>query len=106
MNQKPYDKCLTNLVCSVSTGKYLPSVFSHRPRSFIALSVRKPQANTFLNRPCTRLILALINRFNTTAVIYLFPAKAMPGLAMQVSHDIFPGCRHFSTFRLDAVEKR
>ena len=31
MNQKPYNKCLINLVCSVCTGKYLPSVFSHRP---------------------------------------------------------------------------
>ena len=27
MNQKPYNKCLINLVCSVCTGKYLPSVF-------------------------------------------------------------------------------
>ena len=27
MNQKPYNKCLINLVYSVCTGKYLPSVF-------------------------------------------------------------------------------
>ena len=56
MNQKPYNKCLINLAYSVCTGKYLPSVFSHRPRSFVARSVRKPQANTFPYRPRTRLI--------------------------------------------------
>ena len=56
MNQNPYNKCLINIVCSVCTGKYLPSVFSHRPRSFIARSVRKPQANTFPYRTRTRLI--------------------------------------------------
>ena len=38
MNQKPYNKSLINLICSVCTGKYLPSVFSHRPCSFIARS--------------------------------------------------------------------
>ena len=27
MNQKPYNKCLINLVCSVCSGKDLPSVF-------------------------------------------------------------------------------
>ena len=47
-NQKPYNKCLINLVCSLSTGKYLLSVFSHRPRSFVARSVRKPQALNIL----------------------------------------------------------
>ena len=56
MNQKLYNKFLINLVCSVCTGKHLPSVFSHRPRSFVARSVRKPQANTFPYRPRTRLI--------------------------------------------------
>ena len=57
-NQKPYNKCLINLVCSLSTGKYLLSVFSHRPRSFVARSVRKPQENTFPYRPRTRLIIS------------------------------------------------
>ena len=32
------------------------SVFAHRPRQFVAQSVRKPQANTFPYRPHTRLI--------------------------------------------------
>ena len=27
MNRKPYNKCLIDFVCSVRTGKYLPSVF-------------------------------------------------------------------------------
>ena len=36
MNQKPYNKSLINLVCSVCTGKYLHSVFSHKPRFFVA----------------------------------------------------------------------
>ena len=27
MNQKPYNKCLINLVCSICTGKYLPFFF-------------------------------------------------------------------------------
>ena len=54
MNQKPYNKSLK--VCSVCTGKYLPSVFSHRPHSFVARSVGKPQVNTFSYRPRTRLI--------------------------------------------------
>ena len=27
MNQKPHNKCLIDLVCSVCTGKYLPSFF-------------------------------------------------------------------------------
>ena len=42
--------------CSVCTGKYLPSVYPHRPRSFVAQSVRKPQANTFPYRRRSRLI--------------------------------------------------
>ena len=46
MNQKPYNTCLINLVCSVCTGKYLPSVLSHSARSFVALSVRKPPVQT------------------------------------------------------------
>ena len=41
LNQKPYNKSLINLVHSVCTGKYLPSVFSHF-FSFVARSVRKP----------------------------------------------------------------
>ena len=44
MNQKSYNKCLINLVCSVGTGKYLPSFFSHRARSFVARSVQKPRS--------------------------------------------------------------
>ena len=47
MNQKPYNKFLINLVCSVCTGKYFPSVFSHRPRPFVARSVRKPRAGKY-----------------------------------------------------------
>ncbi len=41
---KPYNKSLINLVCSVCTGKYSLRFLSHRPRSFVARSVRKPQA--------------------------------------------------------------
>ena len=41
---KPYNKSLINLVCSVCTGKYCLWFLSHRPRSFVARSVRKPQA--------------------------------------------------------------
>ena len=41
---KPYNKSLINLVCSVCAGKYCLRFFSHRPRSFVARSVRKPQA--------------------------------------------------------------
>ena len=41
---KPYNKSLINLVCSVCTGKYCLRFLSHRPRSFVARSVRKPQA--------------------------------------------------------------
>ena len=37
-------KSLINLVCSVCTGKYCLRFLSHRPRSFVAWSVRKPQA--------------------------------------------------------------
>ncbi len=41
---KPYNKSLINLVCSVCTGKYCLRLLSHRPGSFVARSVRKPQA--------------------------------------------------------------
>ncbi len=41
---KPYNKSLINLVCSVCTGKYCLRFLSHRPRSFVARSVRIPQA--------------------------------------------------------------
>ena len=41
---KPYNKSLINLVCSVCTGNYCLRFLSHRPRSFVARSVRKPQA--------------------------------------------------------------
>ena len=41
---KPYNKSLINLVCSVCKGKYCLRFLSHRPRSFVARSVRKPQA--------------------------------------------------------------
>ncbi len=40
---KPYQS-LINFVCSVCTGKYCLRFLSHRPRSFVARSVRKPQA--------------------------------------------------------------
>ncbi len=41
---KPYNKSLINLVCSVCTGKYCLRFLSHRRRSFVARSVRKPHA--------------------------------------------------------------
>ncbi len=37
---KPYNKSLINLVCSVCAGKYCLRFLSHRPRSFVARSVR------------------------------------------------------------------
>ena len=55
-NPKPYNKSLINLVCSVCTGKYCLRFLSHRPRSFVARSVRKTSGNTFPYRPPTRLI--------------------------------------------------
>ena len=48
---KPYNKSLINLVCSVCTGKYCLWFLSHRPRSFVARSVRKTSGNTFPYRP-------------------------------------------------------
>ena len=53
---KPYHKSLINLVCSVCTGQYCLWFLSHRPRSFVARSVRKTSGNTILYRPPTRLI--------------------------------------------------
>ncbi len=53
---KPYNKSLINLVCSVCTGKYSLRFLSHRPRSFVARSVRKTSGNTSPYRPRTRLI--------------------------------------------------
>ena len=53
---KPYNKSLINLVCSVCTVKNCPRFLSHRPRSFVARSVRKTSGNTFPYRPRTRLI--------------------------------------------------
>ena len=47
-NPKPYNKSLINLVCSVCTGKYCLRFLSHRPRSFVARSVRKTSSNTDL----------------------------------------------------------
>ena len=44
----------TSFVRSVR-GSICPRAFSHRPRSFVARSLRKPQANTFPYRPHTRL---------------------------------------------------
>ncbi len=43
---KPYNKSLINLVCSVCTGKYSLRFLSHRPRSFVARSVRNASGNT------------------------------------------------------------
>ena len=53
---KPYNKSLINLVCSVCTGKYSVRFLLHRPRSFVARSVRKTSGNTSPYRPRTRLI--------------------------------------------------
>ena len=53
---KPDNKSLINLVCSVCTGKYSLRFLSHRPRSFVARSVRKTSGNTSPYRPRTRLI--------------------------------------------------
>ena len=49
MNQKPYNKCLINLVCSVCTGKYFFAQTSPH-RSSVCM---KPQANTFPYRPAS-----------------------------------------------------
>ena len=57
-NTKPYNKSLINLVCSVCTGKYCLRFLLHRPRSYVARSVRRTSGNTFLYRPRTRLISA------------------------------------------------
>ena len=53
---KPYNKSLINLVCSVCTVKNCLRFLSHRPRSFVARSLRKTSGNTFPYRPRTRLI--------------------------------------------------
>ena len=54
--QKPH-KFLINIVCSVSSGKYLPSVFPAQNCMKIPhKSLRKPQAYTLLYRPHTSLI--------------------------------------------------
>jgi hypothetical protein len=53
---KPYNKSIINLACSVCTGKYCLRFLSHRPRSFVARSVRKTTGNTFPYRPRSRLI--------------------------------------------------
>ena len=58
--------------CSVCMGKYLPSVYPHRPRSFVARSVRKPQANTFPYRPRSRLITFIITLQNTGMFFKVF----------------------------------
>ena len=55
-NPKPYNKSLINLVCWVCRGKYCLRFLSHRPRSFVAPSVRKTSGNTFPYRTPTRLI--------------------------------------------------
>ncbi len=47
---------LINLACSVCTGNYCIRFLSHRPRSFVARSVRKTLCNTFPYRLRTRLI--------------------------------------------------
>ena len=47
MNQKPYNKQLINLICSVCTEKYLPSSFLFTPRSFVLRSVRKLHAGKY-----------------------------------------------------------
>ena len=44
---KPYNKSLINLVYLVCTGKYCLRFLLHRPRSFVAPSVRKTSGNTF-----------------------------------------------------------
>ena len=47
---------ISALLTSVCTGKYCLRFLSHRPRSFVARSVRKTSGNTFPSRPRTRLI--------------------------------------------------
>ncbi len=42
--QQSHILTLINLVCSICTGKYCLRFLSHRPRSFVARSVRKLQA--------------------------------------------------------------
>ena len=46
-SKKPCNKSLINLVCSVCTGKYCLRFLSHRPRSFVARSARKPRRQYF-----------------------------------------------------------
>ena len=51
MNQKPYNKSLINLVCSICMGKYFHSVFSHRPRDFLTkISQLKLRLHTAINQ--------------------------------------------------------
>ncbi len=54
--QQSHNKSLINFVCLVCTGKYSLRFLSHRPRSFVARSVRKTSGNTSPYRPRTRLI--------------------------------------------------
>ena len=42
----PHNQFLINLVSPDRTRKYLPSIFSHRPRTFVDRSVRQPRACT------------------------------------------------------------
>ena len=51
-NSKVHSKFIIGVIHLVGVVKCLPScIFSHRLRSFVARSVRKPQANTFPNKP-------------------------------------------------------
>ena len=77
MNQKPYNKQLINLICSVCTEKYLPSSFLFTPRSFVLRSVRKLHAGKYM-------YFALIKHLMMYFVIVF-----RISLAYFLSHDFF-----------------
>ena len=51
MDRKPYNKCLINLICSICTGKYLHSVFSHRKTTKTSGKYFPVQTSRSVNRP-------------------------------------------------------
>ena len=59
---------LTSFVRSVRES-ICPRLCSHKPRSFVARSARKPQANTFPYRPRTRL---MSNQYVINIYIYIY----------------------------------
>ena len=96
-NQKPYNKFLSNLICSVCAGKYLPSVFFlQRPRFLITRSVRKRQANqanTFPHCPHTRLMSnQYVTRIRVCICGVMFLKVPDPNLIHHASNTSFVMC--------------